>query len=48
MPSYERPWTIERVEVFDTTDLPFTDRMPWPEYKALARTGERLYHQDKK
>lgn len=38
----------ERVEVFDTTDLPFTDRMPWPEYKALARTGKRLYHQEKK
>ena len=38
----------ERVEAFDTTDLPFTDRMPWPEYKALARTGKRLYHQEKK
>ena len=38
----------ERVDVYDTTDLPFRDRMPWPEYKALARTGKRLYHQEGK
>ena len=38
----------ERVDAYDTTDLPFTDNMPWPDYKALARTGKRIYHQEKK
>lgn len=45
---HKEPTDDERVDVYDTTDLPFTDNMPWPEYKALARTGKRIYHQEKK
>lgn len=38
----------ERLDVYDTTDVPFTDRMPWPEYLAAAKKGKRLYHQEGK
>lgn len=38
----------ERVDVYDTTDIPFTDRMSWPEYLAAAKKGKRMYHQEKK
>jgi len=35
----------ERVEAFDTTGIPFKNRMPWKDYRAAAMGGERLYTQ---